>query len=254
MTADALPPASAPLAWPEGKRAAVSLTFDDARPSQVDRGLGILDACGVRATFYVSPGAVEQRLDGWRRAVAAGHEIGNHTLSHPCSGNFAFSRANALEDYTLERMERELVDSSAAIEHLLGVVPTTFAYPCGQSFVGRGQDVRSYVPLVARHFLVGRGAFNESHNDPAFCDLALVFGMNGDGERFETLKALVDRAAAEGGWLILFGHDIGHAGQQTTRADVLERLCRHCTREGSGIWIDTVAAVGQHIARARRVP
>ena len=254
MTSDAWPPASAPVAWPEGKRAAVSLTFDDARASQVDRGLDILGACGVRATFYISPGAVEDRLDGWRRAMAAGHEIGNHTVTHPCSGNFAFARANALEDYTLERIEREMLDASAAAERLLGVRPTTFAYPCGQSFVGRGEALHSYVPLVARHFLVGRGAFNENHNDPAFCDLALVFGMNGDGERFETLRALVDRAAGEGGWLVLFGHEIGHAGPQTTRAEVLERLCRYCTREGSGIWIDTVAAVGRHIARARGGP
>jgi len=62
--------------WPEGRRAAVSLSFDDARLSQVDRGMTILDACGARATFYVSIAGVEERLEAWRLAVAGGHEIG----------------------------------------------------------------------------------------------------------------------------------------------------------------------------------
>jgi peptidoglycan/xylan/chitin deacetylase (PgdA/CDA1 family) len=170
--------------WPEGRQAAVSLSFDDARLSQVDLGLGVLDACGVKATFYVSIGNLRQRLDGWRAAAAAGHEIGNHTLTHPCSGNFPFARGKALEDYTLDGMEAELLGANDEIRRLLGVVPRTFAYPCGQTYVGRGPGVQSYVPLVARHFLVGRAAFNETHNDPGFCDLAQAFSLDGDGKSF----------------------------------------------------------------------
>src|SRR5438270_13927441 len=86
--------------WPDGIRAAVTLTFDDARPSQLQRRLPIRDRHGVRATFYVGPDAVETRLDSWRRALESGHEIGGHSLTHPCSGNFRFARQNALEDYT----------------------------------------------------------------------------------------------------------------------------------------------------------
>jgi len=242
----------AAFAWPSGKRGAVSLTFDDARPSQVDRGLSILDAHGVKATFYVSPRNVERRLAGWRQAVASGHEIGNHTLTHPCSGNFPFARANALEDYTLERMETELLGANAECERLLGVRPVTFAYPCGQSFVGRGEGLRSYVPLVARHFLVGRGAFSEIHNDPAFTDLAQATGLDGDGKSLEQLKAMVDAALAAGGWLILFGHEVGDGGRQTTLAPALDALCRYCKDPATGAWIDTVAAVGRYVKQKRQ--
>ena len=233
--------------WPAGKRAAVSLTFDDARLSQVDRGLPILDAHGVKATFYVSPGNLAPRLDGWRTAVARGHEIGNHTLTHPCSGNFPFARHNALEDYTLARMETEILNANAECDRLLGVVPATFAYPCGQSFVGRGEALRSYVPLVAKHFAVGRGAFSEIHNDPSFCDLAQVTGLDGDGKSFEQLKAMVDRAVADGAWLVLFGHEVGDGGNQTTRADALDALCRYCLDPANGIGLETVAAIGRHV-------
>jgi peptidoglycan/xylan/chitin deacetylase (PgdA/CDA1 family) len=235
--------------WPEGKRAAVSLSFDDARPSQIDRGMAILDACGAKATFYVSPAGLDQRPDAWGRAVSRGHEIGNHTLHHPCSGNFPFARERALEDYTLERMERDLLDANEAIRNRLGVTPATFAYPCGQTFVGRGEGVRSYVPLVARHFLAGRGAFNETHNAPAHCDLAQLFSRDGDGRSFEELKAMLDEAVADGGWLVFMGHDIGDGPgrRQVTHDAALEKLCRHCLDPAGGIWLDTVAAVGEYV-------
>ena len=237
--------------WPEGKRAAVSLTFDDARLSQVDRGLLILDAYGVKATFYVLPHRVEQRLSGWKKAVANGHEIGNHTLNHPCTGNFPWSREKALEEYCLEDAEHELDEANAAIERLLGVKPTTFAYPCGQKFVGRGLSVKSYVPLVAERFVVGRGAFDEVANDPAFCDLAQVTGIDLDGLDIEQVKHLVEQAIADGRWLVLFGHEVGELGRQTTFASTLEALCRYAQDPANGLWLDTVAAVGQYILEQR---
>ena len=80
--------AQSSLQWPNGKQVAISLTFDDARDSQVEGGTALLDQFGVKGTFYVVPGAVERKLEGWKRAAANGHEIGNHSLKHPCSGNF----------------------------------------------------------------------------------------------------------------------------------------------------------------------
>ena len=236
--------------WPDGKRAALSLTFDDARASQVDRGMAILDAHGVKATFYVSIGGAEQRLDGWKAALANGHEIGNHSLSHMCSGNFGFAR-KCLEDCTLEEMEADLLGGSDAIERLLGIRPATFAYPCGQTFVGRGEGTKSYVPLVARQFLAGRNAFDETHNAPGFCDLAHLFGVDGDDHGFQWLKAYVDRAVTQGGWLIFLGHEIREAGRQVTHADALDALCRYATDPANGIWIDTVAAICGHVKHTR---
>jgi peptidoglycan/xylan/chitin deacetylase (PgdA/CDA1 family) len=237
--------------WPDGKRAAISLTFDDARLSQVDRGLPILDAHGIKATFYVVPSQVEQRLAGWKKAVANGHEIGNHTAKHPCSGNFSWSREKALENYSLPEMQRELDQANAAIERLLGVKPTTFAYPCGQKFVGRGLSVKSYVPLVAERFIVGRGAFDEVGNDPNFCDLAQATGVSLDGLDFDQAKQLIDKAAAEGRWLIFFGHEIGPVGHQTIATSTLQALCRYAQDPANGLWIDTVETIGRYILKER---
>src|SRR6476661_3453606 len=100
-----------PFQWPDGKRIALSVTFDDARLSQADVGLPILNEYGAKGTFFVSFPNLEQRLDIWRAAEKHGHEIANHTVTHPCSGNFAFSRCNPLEEYSLARMEQELDDA-----------------------------------------------------------------------------------------------------------------------------------------------
>src|SRR5688572_16691140 len=125
------------IKWPEGKRVAVSLTFDDGRLSQVDKGIGLLDQYNVKATFYLMPSSLKERLEGWKKAAASGHEIGNHSLNHPCSGNFEWSRNKAIENYSLEQMRNELMDANKQIESLLGVKSEVFAYPCGQTFVGR---------------------------------------------------------------------------------------------------------------------
>lgn len=241
-----------PFHWPNGKRAAVSLSFDDARVSQIDVGLALLNERHVKATFFLQTGNIHNRPEGWKKAVAEGHEIGSHTVTHPCTGNYAFSRHNALEDYTLQMMEDEFDKADAQIEQMLGVKPKTFAYPCGLKFVGRGVDVRSYVPLVAQHFIAGRGYLDESPNDPAICDLAQAMGTPFDDMDLEHMKAIVDQAAKQGRWVIFVGHDIGTRGYQVTDATALGSLCDYLNDPANGIWLGTVAEVARYILEQRR--
>jgi peptidoglycan/xylan/chitin deacetylase (PgdA/CDA1 family) len=237
--------------WPKGKRAAISLSFDDARSSQLSRGMPILDEYGAKATFFVLIEPMEKQLDGWKKAIANGHEIGNHSLVHPCSGNFPFSRDRALEDYTLEQMRRELRQANDTIEDLLGTRPVSFAYPCGQKYVGRGRDFKSYVPLVAELFLTGRGWMDEWANDPAFCDMANLMGVELDGKSFEQVKSVMDRTLADGGWLIFCGHEIGDGGRQTTLATTLQQLCEYAHDPANGVWLESVGTIARYINKQR---
>jgi len=237
--------------WPNGRRAAVSLSFDDARVSQIDTGLALLKRQLVKVTFFVQAEQVRKRLDGWKKAVADGHEIGNHSNTHPCTANYSFSRLNALEDYTLEMMAAQLDGANAEIHDLLGVKPRTFAYPCGQKFVGRGLEVRSYVPLVAERFLVGRGYLDESANDPHVCDLAQAMGTSFDDMEFEQMRNQVEQAANEGRWVIFVGHEIGKRGYQVTDTAALEALCEYLKDPAHGIWLGTVAEIAEYIRQQR---
>jgi peptidoglycan-N-acetylglucosamine deacetylase len=246
-----VPPASS-FSWPEGIECALSLTFDDAKPSQVDRGLPLLDEYGAKAAFYVVPDAAAKDADAWRCAVANGHEIGNHTLTHPCSGNTIFMRNNALEDYTLDRIAEEIDGAQRAIEDLLGVAPRTFAYPCGHTTVGRGTDTRSYIPLVATRFLAGRGWRELRHNCPEFCDLAHLYCVPIDQQPFGEAKRLIDDARSRGGWLILASHHVGHrADWQMTLEATLRGICEYAREPDNGIWLDTVARVAQYVCERR---
>ncbi len=237
--------------WPEGKRVAVSLSFDDARPSQIDAGLALLARHRARATFYVMPLAVRKDLDGWKRARDEGHEIGNHSMTHPCSGNFQWSRVRALEDLTLERMRADIAAADEEIRRLLGVSPATFAYPCGQSFVGRGVERRSYTPLVAESFLAGRGFREEVHNDPGYCDLAHVGAFDFDNTTFEQFLARVRAAEAERGWLVLAGHEVGLDRPQSVSVETLNAVCDYCAEPANGVWIDTMAAVAAYVRKTQ---
>lgn len=235
------------FAWPEGKQIAISLSFDDARASQVDAGTALLDQYGVKGTFYVVPNSVKQRLEGWKKAVASGHEIGNHSFNHPCTGNFPWSRQKAIENYTLKQMRNELILANKDIKELLGVESEVFAYPCGQTYIGRGENTKSYVPVVSKLFLSGRGWLDEGPNAPQFCDLAQLTGMEMDGKDFEQILPLIENAKKSGAWLVLAGHEMGTSGNQTTRLSMLKRLIEYAQNPANGIWIAPVGTVAKYI-------
>jgi peptidoglycan/xylan/chitin deacetylase (PgdA/CDA1 family) len=217
----------------------------------MDNGITLLEKYGVKATFFVSPVAVMKRLPGWKKAVVLGHEIGNHSMSHSCTGNYEFSVLNPLESFTLVRMAKDLDGASVEIERLLEVKPVTFAYPCGQKFVGREVDVRSYVPLVTERFLAGRGYLDEAANDPSVCDLAQSMGVGFDGLTSKQIMGIVTEAAKSGRWLIFVGHEIGKPEEQTTEIAALEELLKFAKNPANGIWIDTVKAVGSYVQEQR---
>ncbi len=237
--------------WPEGKQMALSLTFDDARLSQIDTGIPLLDKYGVKATFYISPGNMLERINGWKQAVTNGHDIGNHSVYHPCSGNFDWSREKALEEYSLKKMKTELDSANRFIYELLGVKPVTFGYPCGQTYVGRGAGVQSYVPLIASMFKSGRGWMNEAPNDPWFCDLAQMNASELDGKSFGQILTLIETAKANGQWLILAGHEMNDEGRQTSLLQTIETLCKYAADPSNGIWINNVRNVASYVEQKR---
>ncbi|MDP4223784.1 MAG: polysaccharide deacetylase family protein [Bacteroidota bacterium] len=238
--------------WPEGKAMALSLTFDDARLSQIDTGISLLDKYGVKATFYVSPGNMIERADKWKIVVQNGHDIGNHTVNHPCTGNFPWSRNKALEEYTLQKMMTELDSANKLIEEVLGIRPVSFAYPCGQTFIGRGMNVQSYIPLIAFMFESGRGWLNEAPNDPVFCDLSQLNAAELDGKSFGEVLRLIETAKSNGYWLILAGHEMNEGGIQTSLLNTVNAICKYATDPANGIWIDTVHNIASYLKQTRK--
>jgi len=247
--------------WPEGKTWALSLSFDDARLSQVETGVPLFNREGIQATFYVMPAPLKNNLEMWKEALKKGHEIGNHTMNHPCTINFDWvTEHNAIENYTLERMHNELRESNERVTELLGVAPTSFAYTCGTTSVGRGKQNKSYLPLVAELFTSGRGWLGEAANNPQKVDLAYVLGIKMDNTVFENLKPVLVAAREKGFWVVLVGHEIAVSGQEkpgeyeyTTHVDLLESLIHFAKAEHNQAWIAPVGTVAAHIERQRKL-
>jgi len=237
--------------WPNGNTIAVSLTWDDSRRSQVIVGTPLLDAHDVKATFYVLPQRVEADLEGWQAAVRSGHEIGNHSLRHPCSGNFLWTQDNALEAYSLDKMNDELAEANNQLTDLLGVTPTEFAYPCGQTFVGRGANTKSYVPIVENQFATGRTWLDEVPNDPTFCDMAQLTGVEMDGKNIGQILELIAFTKESGGWLILAGHEIGNKSPQTTEVSMLNELLPYLNDPSNKIWTAPVGEIAAYVKTQR---
>jgi peptidoglycan/xylan/chitin deacetylase (PgdA/CDA1 family) len=62
----------------------VALTFDDGpTPEYTDGVLDVLRERGVKATFFLIGGDAEKNADQVRALIADGHELGNHTFTHP---------------------------------------------------------------------------------------------------------------------------------------------------------------------------
>lgn len=229
---------------------AVSLTFDDGTPEQLERAVPLLDQFDLKATFYLRPHGEEwqRRYAPWREVALNGHEIGNHTLSHPCSCNVG-SVVRSLESMTLAEIEADIL---GAQERLQSLVPHqrywTFAYPCSCTFVGRGKNRQSYVPVVAQHFLAGCtvGEYGFA-NAPALVDLACARGLSVERMSGFEMIGLVEELTARGLWVILVFHEID--GQRlSVGSHDFRMLLGYLRRRDKQVWTAPVFAVAKRIA------
>lgn len=60
----------------------LALTFDDGPDELTHRYLELLDAYGVRATFFLIGSRAEKRPDAVKALVTAGHEVAGHGFTH----------------------------------------------------------------------------------------------------------------------------------------------------------------------------
>lgn len=248
--------------WPSGRAGAISLSFDDGLPSQRAVALPAMNARGLRGTFYVNPIGSEddaalphtwrEGLEAWRPARAAGHELANHSLAHACSLNIEMTwgmRANLL-DWSLADVERDLLEAQRRLADVFPEQgPTSFAYPCYESTVGRGADRASYVPVVARHAVAGRARGElrgELANDPRYCDPCHLSSWAVERQAGAFMIGLAEQSAALGRWGIFTFHGIHEGHLPVGDTDFVE-LLDHLVRRQGDFWVAPVAEVAAYV-------
>lgn len=210
------------------KAAAVSFTFDDGLQAHRDIAAPVLAAHGIHGTFYVIAGlAREHKADpapavprlrygegalSWeeiREISDLGHEIGNHSLTHPF-----------LPRLTPAQLQREVQESARLIAAHLGAPPQTLACPYNE------MNSR-----VRREVLRTHVAIREPWTD---------WG----GPAFTTARAnaCIDEAIARRQWLIPMIHGID-GGFLPLSSRVLQENAAYVAACENDLWIDTYANV-----------
>ena len=192
--------------WPDGLRGAVSLTYDDGLDSQIDNAVPDLQAAGFKATFFLTRENMEARLADWQGVFRLGHEVGNHSVTHPCQLKHCTSVR--FGDTEIEPMETFLDENFSADRF------RSYAYPCG--FIGLGQGSLSQRIARYQHALRGRVSAARTvsglANDPLRVagDPFLLHAYEPTYDVDDPRRAFlyVRRALASGGWAILVFHDV----------------------------------------------
>ncbi len=105
----------------ERKDKVLAISFDAAwGGSQTPALLDILDQYGVKTTFFLVGIWVERYPELVKEMVARGHEIGNHSTTHP-----------QMTKLSEDKIREELKITSDRVEQLTGVRPTLFRPPYG---------------------------------------------------------------------------------------------------------------------------
>jgi len=103
---------------PDVSEPLLCLSFDDGPGPQTPAILDVLAEHGARGTFFVLGESIEGREEILARTIAEGHEIGNHTFSHP---------------HALDLEEPELEHDIARCQRLLTAAePALFRPPYGE--------------------------------------------------------------------------------------------------------------------------
>ncbi len=237
-------------AWPGDFRAAVSLTYDDGNDTQLNVAVPAMEELGFRGTFYLSCGRDDwrERLEPWVGVHERGHEIGNHTVGHTCSRNFSDEPgAGGLEAMTLADIETDVLEAERRLGELFPRESRSFAYPCYMTHVGAGESRQSYVPVIARHFIAGRGHGEYGFsNSPHNCDLACLWSAPIEHMRGEQIVGLLDLNLTRGRWLILTMHNIGGARLGTAQSE-FEKMLDWLDRHGNDVWVAPVATIAEHL-------
>ncbi len=245
------PPASSDGPW-NHKSCAVVLTYDDAVDIDLDHVLPALDSEGFKGTFYVigTSYALTHRINEWKAAAAEGHELGNHTLFHPCDatkpGRNWLTPETDLSRYSVKRATQEILATNALLTAIDGKTQRTFAYPCGDLTIG---DTLFY-KYVSQDFAGARGVQGEFKtigaidldNIPSFA----IVDQSGDA-----LIGLVKKAMQTHSLLVFLFHGVGGGHAINEGWGEHTQLLQFLKANEQDIWIAPMVDVARFIKEYR---
>ncbi|HPF52985.1 MAG TPA: polysaccharide deacetylase family protein [Draconibacterium sp.] len=235
--------------WPDGKKAAVVFTYDDGLDCHLDVAVPQLDEFGLKGTFFCTGNSpsLNMRMEDWRAIVRNGHELGNHTLFHPCDGT---GRDWVKPEYDLRSYTKDQIISELNLENTLlkavdGKEKRTFAYTCGDCFAGDFDFSDEITQLFEAARLDGPVPENMSGYN-----VWKTPSWGVDSPTADELIAYVNEALSKGTIAIFMFHSVG-GGYLNVGAEEHHKLLEFVKEHENEIYTGTFMEVMDYIKKQR---
>lgn len=231
-----------------GKSCAVVLTYDDGLNIDLTNVIPALDSVGLKGTFYISDyfDGLKDQIFKWRKAAEEGHELGNHTVWHPCEGGrpgreFVKPESD-LNNYTVSRMVKEIQTMNNTLKAIDGKSERTFAYPCGDMQIHDS----SYLDPIKNEFVASRGVTPEMLLIDKI-DLYNVGCYTMNGQSADEMIALVKKAMATHTLLVFLFHGVGGEHSLNVSLEAHSVLLHFLQQNEKDIWIAPMINIAKYI-------
>jgi len=239
--------------WPNGAKAAFCLTYDDGFFSHINKVVPLLKKYHFKATFYLTPvsGSINLEMEKWKSLAKDGHELGNHTVYHPCRKSEAewVKDYLDLDKYTIEQILAEIEVANTFLQALDGKKTRTFAYPCTHMYAGG----LSFKDSVAHYATAARGGFYEPPEplNPQDIDIynAPAWGPNNNSskELIDYIKAVLEK----GSFGAFIFHGIGEETMKISEEDH-EEMLKFLDAHRKEIWVTTFQEATNYLISYRQ--
>ncbi len=231
-----------------GKKAAVVITYDDAYNQQLDNAIPVLDSLGLKATFYVTAfsTSVQTRLNDWKKIAVNGHELGNHTLFHPCiadkPGREFVPADYKMNNYTVKRMMDEVRMTNLFLQAMDGKTKRTFAFTCGDMKIGDSSFINGMKP----DFTAARAVRNEMHKINEI-DLYNVDCYMVNNHTAEQMTEWVKKAVETNSLLVILFHGVGGGNGLDVSLPAHRQFLEYLKQNEKDLWIAPMVEVADYI-------
>ena len=236
---------NAQFKWPNGAKAAVVFTYDDGLDCDLDVVVPQLDEFGLKGTFFCTGNSpsLYNRTEEWRAITKRGHELGNHTLFHPCDGTGQdwVKPEYDLRTYTPEQIVAELKTANTLLKAIDGKTERSYGYTCSH-FVANGVD---FTDSIKNIFVAARcdGPIPEIMD--GYKTWKTPSSMSVDPE-IDDLIAKVEEAKAKGTIVVFMFHNVG-GGYLNTAADVHKQLLQYVSENSDDLYSDSFINVMKYV-------
>jgi peptidoglycan-N-acetylglucosamine deacetylase len=233
------------FAWPDAHQAAVTLTYDDAiAVSDLDVAVPQLNRAGLKGTFFLMGKAVSAAdVPRWRAVANAGHELGNHSVNHPClRGTFPMPTQYNSESYSVEVLLTEIGVMNSLLTAIDGKSRHAFATPCNQTTVGGEDYIKPLRASGLASFIRDDSTLSGAGKGPTILSAGFVGSGGAD------MIAWVKRVEEAGALGVVVFHGVG-GDYLSVSADAHRQLLDYLSAHRAGIWTATFSEAMEHAGR-----